>query len=275
MHNNRNVTSEHRKKHGQFFTPAWAAEILYDAHMAHLTEKDLLWEPMAGTGNMLAAVPAHVPAFGTEIDPELVKYAKKATGRNIIHGDASIVDLPSGISAIFSNPPFKYSVFLKLMRRAENILDFGNKAVFIIPAYFFQTSRTFVELYRNRWTVSQEMIPRDIFPGLIKPLIVASFIRENNAQLIGFRLFQETTEFRELPDDSQDMISNTLNGARSTWREVIKTVISELGGMADLSDIYKRIEGRRPTENAFWKEKIRQELQRNFRSVSKAKWALN
>lgn len=274
MHSNRNADNK-RKDNSQFFTPAWVAEIVYDAHLSHLTSQDLLWEPTCGIGNMLAAVPAHVPAFGTELDADLAEHARIATGRNVITADALKVDLPTGITALFGNPPWEYDFFSALMQRAASILDLGNRAVFIIPAYFFQTSRTLVALYKNKWTISQEIAPRDIFPGLIKPMVIATFIRDNNPQLIGFRLFHEAAEMRELPEEVQDMMANKVAGPRSTWREIVKTVLTELGGVGTLRDIYKRMEGRRPTDTAYWKEQIRKQLQLYFTPVSEGTWSLN
>ena len=104
-----------RKSLGQFFTPAWAAEILFDAHFSHLGPKDLVWEPTCGPGTSLAAVPAHIPAFGSEIDALLAADAARLTGRTILTGDCRTVELPSGITSVFGNPPFDLALFEELM----------------------------------------------------------------------------------------------------------------------------------------------------------------
>lgn len=275
MYSNKNVTDLNRIAKGQFFLQPWAAEILFDAHFSHLTTDDLLWEPTAGIGNMIAAVPSHIPVIGTEIDPELAEYARQVTGREVITADALMVDLPKRPTAIFGNPPWEYKFFACLMNRASGLLEQGKKAVFLIPAYFLQTSRTLNTLYKKKWTISQEIVPRDLFPGLSKPVVVASFLRENNARLIGFRLFQEVSEIRELTEEAQEMIANKVNGPRSTWREIIRAALSEIGGIATLNDIYKKMESRRPSENPFWKEKIRQQLQLSFIRHNDGRWSTN
>ncbi len=142
----------------QYFTPAWAAELLFDRHFGHLTNKDLVWEPTCGIGNCLAAIPNHIPAFGSELDEALIIQAQKRTGRHVLYGDCISVQLPSGITAIFGNPPFNLKVFEGLLYRSSNILIPGNKAGFIVPAYFLSTSNTALRL-SNKWAVSQELLP--------------------------------------------------------------------------------------------------------------------
>jgi predicted RNA methylase len=52
----------------QYFTPLWVAEQLLEQHFPRLTEHDNVMEPCCGSGTFLQAIPAHVPAFGVEID---------------------------------------------------------------------------------------------------------------------------------------------------------------------------------------------------------------
>lgn len=102
----------------QYLTPSWAAEVLFDAHFSHLGPRDLVWEPACGAGNMLSAIPAHIPAIGTDIDADMVTRARQRTGRPVFHGDCRTVTLPSGISAIFGNPPFELSLFEQMLERS-------------------------------------------------------------------------------------------------------------------------------------------------------------
>lgn len=60
------------KNLSQFFTPVWAAEILFQQHFSHLTEKDLVWEPSCGTGSFLSVIPKHIPAISSDLDPEML-----------------------------------------------------------------------------------------------------------------------------------------------------------------------------------------------------------
>lgn len=260
-------------KLGQFFTGAWAAEYLFDAHFGHLTSASMLWEPTCGPGHMLCAVPSHIPCIGTEIDPMLAQRARIASGRPVITGNCLEVELPR-VTAVFGNPPFNLTLFDQLLQRCAEILALGNKAGFIIPAYFLQTSRTVMQLGR-KWCISQEIIPRDLFHGLSKPLIFGSFTRDNRPQLIGFRLFPELAAIKELSARVQEDLSTRINGTRSVWRETVKQVITDLGGTAPLSDIYRHIEGRRPTANQFWKEKVRQVCQQSFSRVQEGVYSIN
>lgn len=253
------IDRELRDEFGQYATPAWAAEVLFDAHFSHLTPKDLLWEPTCGYGNMLSAVPSEIPAIGSEIDAALGRQAMIRTGRRVIIGDCRTAPLPSGISAVFGNPPFTLEVFEGLLERCASILKNGQKAGFILPAYFVQTSRTMMPWTRT-WTIMQEALPRDLFVGLSKPLIFGLFTKDHSPRLIGFRLFPEVAACRELPEETQDQFANAVNGPRSVWRETVIAVMQSLGGQASLSAIYRELEGNRPTANAHWKEQIRKVL---------------
>jgi len=256
---------------GQWFTPAWAAEVLFDAHFGSLSATDLVWEPACGDGRQLAAVPAHVPAIGTELDPALAARAHARTGREVIVGDCRTVPLPAGITSVYGNPPFELKVFEELMDRCASILRNGDRAGFVLPAYFIQTSRTVMQWARV-WSISQEVLPRDLFPGLSKPLVFGLFTRDFTPRLVGFRLFSEMAEFRELPDARQEEFASKLSGPRSVWRESVAGVLRELGGTASLEAIYRAIEGRRPTGTTWWKEQVRKVLQQHFARVGEGRY---
>ena len=261
---------------GQFFTPAWAAEVLFDAHFSHLGANDVVWEPTCGRGNMLAAVPAHIPAFGTEIDEILAHQARKNTGREVLVGDCRTVKIPGKVTAVFGNPPFTLDLFSELLELCAGLLENGQKAGFVLPAYFMQTSRTVLP-WTKTWTIEQEIIPRDIFPnGLSKPLIFGLFTRDHSPRLVGFRLFPEIAAMREVTEEAQEALTNGIAGPRSVWRETVASAIRDLGGTADLSSIYRTIEGKRPTGNTHWKEQIRKVVQNttHFLRVSDGTYAL-
>lgn len=264
-----------KKRLSQYFTPRWVAEILYDAHFSHLGPNDLLWEPTCGNGNIIASVPSNVPCIGTELDPGLVIQARRL-GRPIIDGNCLTADISAygKVTAVFGNPPFVMDLFEKLLERCSKMLDIGQKAGFIVPAYFFQTSKTVMRLHR-KWSMQQEMIPRDIFPNLIKPLTFGTFIRENSPQLIGFRLYAETTQIKEFSTDIRDELTNGSSGTRSIWKNAIANALNKLGGRASLSDIYSSMRNNRPTKNEFWKEQIRKVLQKSFVKVDARTYALS
>lgn len=268
-----------QKQLSQFFTPVWAAEILFNEHFSHLTDKDLVWEPSCGPGNCLSVVPNHIPAIGTEIDPALAALARTNTGRDVFTGDFRTVTFPGidQVTAVFGNPPFKLDFFEQFMVRCENILNLGHKAGFILPAYFFQTARTFMRFTR-KWDISQEIIPVDLFKServLSKPLIWASFIRSNNPQIIGFRLHKELCDMNSLNKEFRKLASEKANHSGNVWRDVLVKVVQDSGGQATLTEVYKRMETKRPTENQFWKEKIRQIIQQApFKRVDNATYQL-
>jgi site-specific DNA-methyltransferase (adenine-specific) len=264
------------KELGQYFTPAWFAQMLYDEHFSHLTERDVVWEPAAGIGACLAAIPAHVQAHGTEIDPCLARIAAERTGRRVDVGDFCTAPMPEGVSAVFGNPPFELALVEKLLARCAPVLSEGNSCGLVLPAYFFQTSSTVVRL-NSKWTISHSMIPRDLFNRpvqMVKPLIFALFTRDNAPRLVGFCGYQETKETRELPEKSQRLMDESFNGPRSVWREVLATVLRELGGEAPLSAIYRAVEGRRPTGNPAWKEQLRKVAKAHFTWVAEGVYAL-
>lgn len=65
----------------------------------------------------------------------------------------------------------------------------------------------------------------------------------------------------------------------STWKNVVRHAIVQLGGKASLSDLYEVIAGMasdRIGQNKHWKEKVRQTLQRAdcFEPVERGVWSL-
>lgn len=256
-----------QKDLGQIFTPPWAAELLFDAHYKDANEHSLVWEPTCGPGHMLAAIPKHIPALGTEVDPALAHQARINTGCDVITADFRTVPIwQYPVTHIFSNPPWQMALFVELLAVSAKLLKAGQYAGFIIPAYFFQTSRTVMALCRQ-WSIEQEIIPRDIFKGSIKPVVFAKFTRDEQPKLVGFRLFPQTAEIMDLPATSNQLLATSLNGRRSIWKAAVNTVLNELGGKADLQAIYQQIEGKRPTGTTWWKEKVRQILQRSFTRI--------
>lgn len=111
---------------GQFFTPAWAAEALVEQHFGDLTLCDTLLEPSCGPVAFLSALPDHVPALGVEIDPELAGRAKVNTGRAVLVGDFTEIELPVRPTAIIGNPPFRLTTIEAFLRRARPLLPEDN-----------------------------------------------------------------------------------------------------------------------------------------------------
>ena len=67
------------------------------------------------------------------------------------------------------------------------------------------------------------------------------------------------------------------DSSSATWRDVVVSVMNDLGGKANLEMIYGKIEGHKKCKNnEHWKEKIRQTLQKSsvFVNVERGVWAM-
>lgn len=259
-----------KDKH-QWFTPVWAAEMLVQSHFGALGPNDFVVEPTAGVGNFLKAIPADVRAIGVELDPDLAAAARKATGRPVIHGDFTTADLPEKPTAVIGNPPFDLELIDAILDRCHGLLPNGGKAGFILPAYAFQTASRLVN-YAARWSVEQEMIPRNLFKNMMKPLCFAVFAKDGLGTLRGFSLYRELHDVNGMPK----WAAKELSTAKSPWKTVVAKVVADMGGEAALDDIYAAVEHQRPTDNKWWHAKIRQTLGRSgaFTRVGDSRWAL-
>jgi site-specific DNA-methyltransferase (adenine-specific) len=256
---------------GQYMTPVWAGHELWSAFFSEATERDLVLEPTCGDGRMLAAVPGHIPAVGVEIDPGLAEKARARTGRRIITGDLFDVELPSGVTITWGNPPFSAKFMDRMLSRLQDCCVEGAQAGFIIPAYFLQNAGRVLR-WNRLWTVGAEILPRTIFARLSKPIVFAIFTKDPLPRLRGLRLYAEAEAVSGLnPAAREEMISGS-----GLWKPLVVRVLAELGGEAHLGQIYQAVAGRRPSSNRFWHEKIRQTLQRGpFTPMGSGVWKLN
>lgn len=62
---------------------------------------------------------------------------------------------------------------------------------------------------------------------------------------------------QKLPAAYRDVLATV---AGPLWPRVIRLAVERLGGEADLQEIYREIEGERPTNTAFWREQIRKAI---------------
>lgn len=266
-----NSLTADRDKH-QWFTPVWAANALIDAHFGDLTDDDVVVEPTCGTGNFLMAIPANIRAFGVEIDNALADHARRTTGRAVISGDFRTVRLPEKPTKVIGNPPFDMDVVDAILDRCHDLMDRDGRAGFILPAYAFQTASR-VSAYARRWSLEQEMIPRNLFPGMSKPLCFAVFRKDGLGNLKGFSLYRELHDTNSMPKFAVE----ELNHSRNPWRVIVSHALEDLGGAASLKEIYKAVEPRKPSGNSWWKEKVRQTLARSkgFVKLDKGFYALS
>jgi len=248
---------------GQWFTPAWAAEGIIEQEFSWLKAGDSVVEPSCGDGAFLCALPAAVHALGVEIDPVQAALARQHSGREVIVGDFTKLprDRVGQIQAVIGNPPFQSDLVAAFLAKSHEILEEGGTAGFILPAYILQTSSK-VETFASQFTIRQQLLPRNLFPGLKLPLVFAQFIKEEHRKLFGFLLYEQAQEIRRMAADTRKALEETRR-AGSVWRHVLQETLRGLGGSATLQLIYERMQGKRPTPNAKWKEKVRQTLARH------------
>lgn len=256
---------------GQFFTPMWAAEALVERYFSYLGSSDCLIEPSCGEGPFLNAIPAHVPAFGVEIDPLLADRARRNTGRPIITGDFRTVAIELQPTALIANPPFNVKVIDGFLDRAHELLPDGALAGMLLPAYVLQTPSR-VERYARDWSMSVELIPRTLFQRLSKPLVFCLFRKDRQRTLVGMALYREARSIDSLSPAYADAVRQV---SGSAWRSAVLQALANLGGESDLQTLYRAMERRRPTGQSWWKDKVRQVVQqRPFVRTGEGRYAI-
>lgn len=263
----------------QYFTPAWAAEMLVETFYANLSSSDVVVEPSCGPGAFLNAIPAEVNAIGVEIDPRLAELARANTGRHVICSDFLKADLPATPTVFLGNTPFVSELFDQFLDRCHDLLPPGDggRAGFIIPAYFAQTV-SHVERWRRKWSIAQTMIPRTLWKGLECPLIFAQFTKERVRKLFGFALYCESADigkmrasFRQLLKEGRPRVS--------VWAGLVDEALAACGGSASLETLYECVMPKAPHTNTKPHEKIRQTLTRGrdrgrYRQLGHGAWEL-
>jgi site-specific DNA-methyltransferase (adenine-specific) len=260
----------------QWFTPAWAADAIIEQEFGWLRAGHRVLEPACGDGAFLCATPPEIEALGVEIDPVQAIKARANSGREVILGNFLEIPLSElgTVDAVIGNPPFESKAIASFLDRSAEILTDGGEVGFILPAYILQTSSK-VEQLGAQFSIRSSMLPRNLFPRLKLPLVFAKFTKDRHRRLFGFLLYREAQEIASL----QRCWKRTLVEARDNrgaWYPVVRDVLTSLGGEADLSTIYASIQGKRPTENPAWREKVRQVLQHpsRFRRVGAGRYCL-
>jgi site-specific DNA-methyltransferase (adenine-specific) len=219
------------------------------------------------------AIPDDVPVVGVEIDPRSAEIARENTGRTVITGDFAQVELPDHVTAIIGNPPFSISVVESFLTRAYKVLPKEGRIGLLLPTYHFQTFGR-VDRWMQSWGLHVDMIPRGIFPGIRLPLAYCLFAKDARHEPHGLALYGEAAAIANLTKDAQELLTNGRKKT-SVWRALVSETLKQLGGRATLDQMYRHIEPKRPTATTFWREKIRQQLQRNFVRCGQGEWAFD
>lgn len=253
----------------QYPTPAWAAQCLWNEHFSDLGVNDVVWEPTCGPGRFLQAIPKHIRAYGCEIDPILAERARQLTGRTIITGDFLKVVMPEPPTAVIGNPPFQMALIDKMLDRFHAELPEGGRVGLLLPAYAFQTAGRVVR-YSERWSLQQQAIPRNIYPGLAKPLLFALFRKDQRRLMVGFSLYHEAAFIQALPKE----VGEAMIQGSATWSEVVFSAIASHGGEASLAQIYEYVCSRRPSQNPAWREQVRKICGERAIRVCRARYSM-
>lgn len=243
----------------QYFTPRWAAEAIVERHCHGLHDGAVFVEPSCGDGSFLMAIPERFHAIGVEIDPVHAQLARANSGRHVIDGDFLSVELPMGVDWVIGNPPFVAATIAAFLDRSHQLLREGGQCGLLIPSYVLQAATT-VNRFTSKWSVSTEMLPRNLFPGLSLPITFTVFKKDHERKLFGLFLYKETAELAALKDDARQLLNRSTKKG-SVWRQVVHSAFDRIGEeVASLSDIYGAVQAR-PTANPNWEHQIRKILQ--------------
>lgn len=258
---------------GQYFTPRWVAEAIVERHFSDLGAGATVIEPSCGDGVFLHALPPEVNAIGVEIDPHWAEKARRDTGRTVLLGDFLQVPLPARVDAIVGNPPFQADTVARFLDRANDLLEEGGKCGLILPAYVLQTSSKVLSM-AEKWSIEQELMPRNIFPRLSVPIVFSLFTKEQRRRLFGFFLYREAADVAAASRETRAVLErSSLRG--SVWRQAVHAAFDTISAdEAPLEALYRAIEGKRPTSNPNFREKVRQTLQvyPEFTSAERGTW---
>lgn len=256
----------------QYFTQSWAAELLVRRHFHDLNASDTVLEPSCGDGRFLMAIPRNVDAYGVEIDPVQASAAVENAGREVVVGDFLTVKLPRRPTVIIGNPPFVSDLIDGFLARCYHELDYGGRIGFLLPVYYLQTASKVVDLSR-RFSIAQELLPKNLFERMSMPLMFCRFTKERRTVLSGFFLYEETDAIAGLKSDIRALVLGNKSTA-NCWRDAVEFALRAMGGRATLNQLYQSIENNRPTQNKWWREKVRQIAGMHFVRVAAGEYAL-
>jgi adenine-specific DNA-methyltransferase len=256
---------------GQWLTPAWVPELIYQHFYPNLSHRDVVADPACGDARWLMALPTAIPAFGVDIDPAITVEARRNTTHPIICADFRSCELPMRPTLFIGNPPFRSALIDAFLERCYDAMDYGGRVGFILPAYYLQAASTGVRLSK-KWSLTQTMLPKNLFRKLETPINFVQFDKDGRGRMFGFLLYPERDSLDALKKDYRARFYG--NGSRANvWLETAYAAMKKCGKgpryRTAIADVYACIENERPTENPFWRDKLRQIFGEHFVRVER------
>ena len=248
-------------------TPSWMAHAMVER--AELSDGTIVLEPTCGDGAILEQMPSSVTAIGVEIDPILAARASASTGRDIIVGDILSLDLPS-VDAVVANPPYQQRFVEKLFDRMHGVVVEGGVMVMLLSAHMFQTANTVVR-YSDRWSLTIDLLPRDVYPGLQLPLVLATMRKNSDRKIVGMAFIREVADLRSLPETYRTIFKRS---HKNVYVAAAERALREIGRPATIDEVCSAVEGRRPTDTRWWREALRRALAQSFVRIAPGTYAL-
>lgn len=257
----------------QYDTPAWAPVSLWARYFSDAPLTAGVADPGCGKGRFMQAIPQEFRrVIGIEIDQERAALAHQLTGREVLVGDFTTIELPYQPDIIFGNPPFTREVAEAFLTRAARSLRPGGRCGYLLPDSFLSFSST-LDRWRSHFSIEKDSIPRDLFPRIRYPLAFYLFTTDGLRRLRGFVLFEESHAVNGTP--ARVKLALMEGGKRqSVWRVAITEAMQALGGRASLQQLYAYIAGRRPRLIDTWEATIRRNVQEFCVRVGPGEWAL-
>lgn len=256
-----------QKALSQWFSPRWAANEI--AAFAEIKDSDIVLEPSCGDGALLEVISSQTFAFGVEIDKQMAEIARTRTGRLVIEGDFLEVDIPHQPTVLLGNPPFKTDLVVNFIRKGYQLLPDQGRLVFLLSTHILQTPEKVLQMIEG-FGAEHWIVPRTLFNRAQRPLSLLRLVKGESYQQ-GLALYDQALVFKFFPRAVKTIANK---GGRGVWKDVVEWALKEAGGTADTQTIYRLVQPRRPTQNEWWRDKIRQILQLHFHPVSRGRWTL-
>jgi site-specific DNA-methyltransferase (adenine-specific) len=125
--------------------------------------------------------------------------------------------------------------------------------------------------YLSRYSITAEIVPRDVFPGFNLPLTVVTFRKDYERRLVGLAFIDETNEWRKMPDEYHAILHRSRT---NVWVAACERALRQLGRPATVEEIRNVISGARPTQTTHWQAAIRKALQLHFERLERGLYAL-